>query len=398
MSDDVRRAAVTALGFVLFNTPGQVPPLLALLAESYNPHVRAGVAMAVGIACAGQGDRPQVTKPGAAAAEGEESKVESKVAATTTPSGQGQAESDAVALASANHAGGAALDLLWPLLKDTVDFVRQGALMAAAMVLMQESETSTPRVKALRHRMTSVMVAKTEPKLAKMGAIIGLGLLDAGGRNVVLSLRSRSGLNRRTGIVGAALFCQGWYWFPLLHAVSLAFTPTAMITLNHKLEMPKGFSVTVRTILSFELFLITSGFFQCAAPPSRFAYPEPLKEKVEEKKERVKTAVLSTTAKAKARALRKEREKKLAEGGDAASMDVDASEDAKAEAGGGEQKSDSTPTPVGPEPSSFVLQNPTRVTVKQALLLSVPSQRYEVVSKVRLVISSTTLSHLTFQI
>lgn len=54
-SDDVRRAAVMSLGFVLVRTPHQVPRLVQLLSESYNPHVRYGSAMALGIACAGTG-------------------------------------------------------------------------------------------------------------------------------------------------------------------------------------------------------------------------------------------------------------------------------------------------------------------------------------------------------
>lgn len=54
VSDDVRRAAVLCLGFVLLGTPEQCPKIVALLAESFNPHVRYGAAMAVGIACAGK--------------------------------------------------------------------------------------------------------------------------------------------------------------------------------------------------------------------------------------------------------------------------------------------------------------------------------------------------------
>jgi 26S proteasome regulatory subunit N2 len=53
VSDDVRRAAVLCLGFVLMGAPEQCPKIVALLAESFNPHVRYGAAMAVGLACAG---------------------------------------------------------------------------------------------------------------------------------------------------------------------------------------------------------------------------------------------------------------------------------------------------------------------------------------------------------
>lgn len=53
VSDDVRRAAVLCLGFVLMKAPEQCPKIVGLLAESFNPHVRYGAAMAVGLACAG---------------------------------------------------------------------------------------------------------------------------------------------------------------------------------------------------------------------------------------------------------------------------------------------------------------------------------------------------------
>lgn len=55
VSDDVRRAAVLCLGFVLMKAPEQCPKIVGLLAESFNPHVRYGAAMAVGLACAGAG-------------------------------------------------------------------------------------------------------------------------------------------------------------------------------------------------------------------------------------------------------------------------------------------------------------------------------------------------------
>jgi 26S proteasome regulatory subunit N2 len=41
----------------MFRTPEQFPSVVNLLAESYNPHVRCGAAMALGLACAGTGNR-----------------------------------------------------------------------------------------------------------------------------------------------------------------------------------------------------------------------------------------------------------------------------------------------------------------------------------------------------
>lgn len=77
VSSDVRRAAVIALGFVMCNSPNQLPTIVALLADSFNPHVRYAAALAVGIGCAGTCSQ-------------------------------------------------AAVDLLLPMTQDTTDFVRQG--------------------------------------------------------------------------------------------------------------------------------------------------------------------------------------------------------------------------------------------------------------------------------
>jgi 26S proteasome regulatory subunit N2 len=46
--------------FIIFRTPEQFPSVVTLLAESYNPHVRCGAAMALGLACAGTGNRVNI--------------------------------------------------------------------------------------------------------------------------------------------------------------------------------------------------------------------------------------------------------------------------------------------------------------------------------------------------
>jgi 26S proteasome regulatory subunit N2 len=93
VNEDVRRAAVESLGFILFCTPDHnVTSVVSLLAKSYNPRVRYGAAMALGIACA---------------------------------SGTGlQSE----------------ISILKLLTNDPVNYVRQGALNATALVWIQQSE------------------------------------------------------------------------------------------------------------------------------------------------------------------------------------------------------------------------------------------------------------------
>lgn len=84
------------------------------------------------------------------------------------------------------------------------------------------------------------------------------------------------------------LFMQHWYWYPMMNFLSLALTPTALIGLNKNLKVPKNFKCISN------------------AKPSTFKYPEFIKIDKDKKKEKVTTAVLSTTTKAKARKDRKE--------------------------------------------------------------------------------------------
>jgi hypothetical protein len=60
-SDDVE-AVVRAGVRSCCRNPEQCPSVVSLLAESYNPHVRYGAAMALGIACAGTGLKVSVTE------------------------------------------------------------------------------------------------------------------------------------------------------------------------------------------------------------------------------------------------------------------------------------------------------------------------------------------------
>lgn len=248
VNDDVRRVAVLSLGFILFRKYHSVPRMVELLAESYNPHVRYGSAMALGISCAGTGLDE-------------------------------------------------AIDLLEPMLKDSTDFVRQGALIALAMVLVQQNETN-PKVPALRKTMQKVVGDRHEDAMAKFGAAVALGIIDAGGRNCTISLQTQTGNLNMPGIVGAAVFTQYWYWFPFTHFLSLSFSPTAVVGIDQKLDVPE-----------FK--------FHCNTRPSLFDYPPEQQVKTDEAPEKVKTAVLSTTAQAKRRAQRREKQQRRE------SMDVD---------------------------------------------------------------------------
>lgn len=121
--------------------------------------------------------------------------------------------------------------------KDSVDFVRQGAFIALGMILVEQSEASSPSNASTRALYHKIIGDKHEDPVARFGATLGQGLIDAGGRNVIINLQSRAGSRNTSAIVGMVLFCQFWYWYPLAHCASLAFQPTGIIGIDANLEV-----------------------------------------------------------------------------------------------------------------------------------------------------------------
>ncbi|XP_072428502.1 26S proteasome non-ATPase regulatory subunit 1 [Chiloscyllium punctatum] len=294
VNDDVRRAAVESLGFILFRTPEQCPSVVSLLSESYNPHVRYGAALALGICCAGTGNKD-------------------------------------------------AINLLEPMTNDPVNYVRQGALIASALLLIQQTEITCPKVSQFRQLYAKVINDKHDDVMAKFGAILAQGILDAGGRNMTISLQSRTGHTHMPSVVGVLVFTQFWFWFPHSHFLSLAFTPTAVIGLNKDLKMPKV-------------------QYRSNCKPSTFAYPAPLEVPKEKEKEKVSTAVLSITAKAK----KKEKEKEKDKGKEKEEEKMEVEETEKKDEDKEKEKKKE------PEPSSQLLENPARVMPAQLKVLVMP--------------------------
>ena len=342
VSDDVRRVAVMSLGFILFRKPNSVPRMVELLSESYNPHVRYGAAMALGISCAGTGLDE-------------------------------------------------AIDLLEPMIKDPTDFVRQGALISLSMIMVQQNEAMNPKVGTIRKTLQKAIGDRHEDAMTKFGSAISMGIIDAGGRNCTISLQTQTGNLNMAGIVGMTVFTQYWYWFPLTHFLSLSFTPTSVVGLDQDLEVP-----------SFK--------FHSATRPSLFDYPPEQETKTEDAPEKVKTAVLSTTAQAKRRAQKKEKQQrresmdidqtpttpKIGNLGDKMETDEPATkveEDKEGEKHDGvkkegEETKDAAPQTEGlkkkmeKEKVGYSLENMSRVLPAQLKFLSFPDGRYEPVKKV----------------
>jgi 26S proteasome regulatory subunit N2 len=68
----------------------------------------------------------------------------------------------------------------------------------------------SPSVKKFRETCVQMIGDKYQSLLAKSGAILASGILDAGGRNVVFSLSSRAGFVKMGAAVGIMMFMQNW--------------------------------------------------------------------------------------------------------------------------------------------------------------------------------------------
>jgi 26S proteasome regulatory subunit N2 len=227
----------------------------------------------------------------------------------------------------------------------TVFFLRKKKKKTFKRVLIQTSAAREPKEAYFRKHLSTVITGKFVPAMAKFGAILAHGILDAGGRNVTVSLRTLSGHKNAINVVGLSLFSQYWYWHPYVHFISLSFTPTAVIALNSKLEMPEY-------------------SFRVEAKPSLFAYPEKVKPK-EKVAVKLKTAVLSVS-----------RKKKEEDDGGVAPMEVDKPVAPPVAA----------PAAPAPEPDFEVKSNPARVTVPQLQYLrdgSVAGDRYSILRQGR---------------
>lgn len=105
------------------------------------------------------------------------------------------------------------------------------------MILIQHSEAMSSKVNFYRQHYTKIIGDKHEQNITKFGAILAQGIIDAGGRNVTVSLQSRTGHMSMRTAVGLLVFSQFWFWYPLVPFLSLAFTPTALIGLNMDLKV-----------------------------------------------------------------------------------------------------------------------------------------------------------------
>lgn len=238
------------------------------------------------------------------------------------------------------------------------------------MVLIQSNEQNAPKSKSIREHFAKVVSDRHDESMAKFGAAIAQGLIDAGGRNSTISMQSKNGSTNISSLVGMTLFTQFWFWFPLVHCISLSFTPTSLIGLDAELKIP-------------EMEFVSN------VKPSQFAYVKALKPPTKETAERVATAVLSTTARAQARHNKAKKEKEEAEGGG----DVEMEEKEEKEEITNEEESKKIEVKE-PEPEFETKSNLSRVTPNQVPFIVFSSDgRYTPVRSVSQVPATTRVNN-----
>lgn len=186
-SGDVRRVACIAIGLLLSRQPERVPETLGLLAMSYHAYCCSGAALAIGLSCAGTGNKE-------------------------------------------------CIELLKPLLKDMDPLVRQSATIGMAMILQQQSDAQEPYCAEFRKFLRSKM-RKESGEMTTFSIGAAYGILNATGRKSIISCNSLRGVNSMLSTVGAALFTNYYYFIPLSLMLSLAFHTTAMIPLDRNLNI-----------------------------------------------------------------------------------------------------------------------------------------------------------------
>ncbi|UYI28238.1 proteasome regulatory subunit RPN2 [Encephalitozoon cuniculi] len=185
--DDVKRAAVIAIGLVCCDDRDLLVGTLEPLSENHNFFVRAAVAVVLGLFLSGTGDK-------------------------------------------------VCTNILEALMYDTNSLVRQSACIGVGFITMQCNPELVPNYKRIIEKLNRLIVDKKESGAVELGAVLGRGLSEGGGRNIVFSVRNMSGITSADRIAGAVLFLHYWYWHPLISMVSLCALPTTVFCFNEDLE------------------------------------------------------------------------------------------------------------------------------------------------------------------
>lgn len=156
------------------------------------------------------------------------------------------------------------------------------------MLLQVATNQSEPRLADFRKTIEETLVKTQGDQMTKLGAILSIGLLDIGGRNMNISLTTRSGIPKLEAVTGLLVFSQYWNWFPYINFIGLALSPSMFIGVTAERKVP------------------TSLTLHSNCKQSLYDYPPDIPKEEKKKDDKKQTAKeLSTTNKVRARNLKK---------------------------------------------------------------------------------------------
>ena len=106
---------------------------------------------------------------------------------------------------------------------------------------MQTTEQMEPKIQKLKSDLRNIYEKKHEDSFNKMIAMTSYGILEAGGRNCLIALTSRTKSLKIGSCASMLLFSHHWYWFPLIYFLPLTFTPSALLGVDKTLRIPTSF-------------------------------------------------------------------------------------------------------------------------------------------------------------
>lgn len=141
--------------------------------------------------------------------------------------------------------------ILEAMLYDCEDLVRQNACLGAGFALMQGNPTLIPNYKRTMDRMNFLLVTRSESTCVKIGASLGRSLSETSHRGAIFSLKNFSGQVLCSKLIGALLFFQSWYWYPLIPCVSLCHHPTPIYFFDENLDETSDYFINSDSYYDF---------------------------------------------------------------------------------------------------------------------------------------------------
>ena len=269
----------------------------------------------------------------------------------------------------------------------------QGAAIGLGALFMECNENSSKQASEYREKLLKTLKnegfagsRRTDTVLRRQGALLGAGLLDAGGRNLILQLRSPLHTMRREATICCFLACQLWEWYPLFNLIMKALTPSALLAVDTSMKLPRDFSL------------------HCKASPDLFDYVPAIhkdEEDVKNKKSSVQFSFQQTrsTKATLTKSLRRmstqsrstEKEKSEKEKVEEKSEKVEEKSEKEKVTEKPEEKDPIPEDITKPKVKEFEVTNGARITPLQLSFLTISPQRFSLVLDLSVVINSGVL-------